>query len=248
MRGGPGLGNIAPSQSDYFQATKGGGHGDYHLIVIAPGSVQEMFEFTYDSFALADKYRIPVMVLADGLLGQMMEPLEFDEDIKPTGIVDKPWALTGSKGRKTQSIKSLLLAQGELEALNDKLQKKYKTIEQNEIKFEEYKTDGAEVILVGYGSMGRIAKSAVDTLNENGIKAGLFRPITLWPFPYKEIEKLSTGGTKFLTIEMSAGQMVEDVRLAVQDNDRVFFSGRTGGGIQTEEEIVETVKKKILKG
>jgi len=243
MRGGPGLGNIAPSQSDYFQATKGGGHGDYHLIVIAPGSVQEMFEFTYEAFALADKYRIPVMVLADGLLGQMMEPLEFDEKIKPTGIVDKPWAMTGSKGRKPQSIKSLLLAQGELEELNEKLQAKYKVIERSEIKFEKYKTDGADIILVGYGSMGRIAKSAVDTLTENGIKAGLFRPISLWPFPYTEIENLSKDGTKFLTVEMSAGQMVEDVRLAVQDNSRVFFSGRTGGGMQTEEELVEEVKK-----
>jgi 2-oxoglutarate ferredoxin oxidoreductase subunit alpha len=241
MRGGPGLGNIAPSQSDYFQATKGGGHGDYRIIVLAPATVQEMFDFTYDAFALADKYRIPVMILADGMLGQMVEPLEFDDKIKPAGIVDKPWALTGAKGREPQSIKSLLLGEGALEELNDRLQDIYRTIEKKEKRCETYKTKDAEMVLVAYGTVGRIARSCVDTLREKGVKVGLIRPITLWPFSYGQIEKAAKKNCKFLVVEMSAGQMVEDVRLAVQDDKRVSFYGRTGGGIPEEEVIVAKV-------
>ena len=242
MRGGPGLGNISPSQSDYFQATKGGGHGDYRLIVLAPATVQEMFDFTYQAFALADKYRMPVMILADGMLGQMMEPLEFDDDIKAPGIVEKPWALTGSERREAQSIKSLLLKEGELEKLNQNLQEKYRVVEKEEKRVESYKTDDAENIIVAYGTVSRIARSVVDRLRENGEKIGLVRPVTVWPFPYEEIKKLAEQNCRFLVVEMSAGQMVEDVRLAVQDDSRVSFYGRTGGGIPEEEEIAQKLE------
>ncbi|MFQ5952299.1 MAG: 3-methyl-2-oxobutanoate dehydrogenase subunit VorB [Candidatus Omnitrophota bacterium] len=243
MRGGPGLGNIAPSQADYFQATKGGGHGDYRLIVLAPATVQEMFDFTFEAFALADKYRTPVMILADGMLGQMMEPLEFDENIKPLGVVKKPWALTGAKGRPAQSIKSLLLKDGALEDLNRKLQEKYRRIEENETEAETYKTKDADIIIVAYGTVSRVARACVDRLRGNGKRIGLIRPITLWPFPYKEIAKAAKKGCKFLVVEMSAGQMVEDVRLAVQDDTRVSFYGRTGGAIPGEEEVIKEIKK-----
>jgi 2-oxoglutarate ferredoxin oxidoreductase subunit alpha len=242
MRGGPGLGNIAPAQSDYFQATKGGGHGDYHTIVLAPASVQETFDFTYRAFALADKYKMPVMILTDGMLGQMMEPLEFDDKIKPPGVVKKPWALTGAKGRKPQSIKSLLLSEGGLEELNRKLQKRYREIEKKETECETYNTEDADTVIVAYGSTSRIARACVDRLRESGEKVGLIRPITLWPFPHEKLTKLSKKNCKFLVVEMSAGQMVEDVRLAVQDDERVSFYGRTGGGIPEEEEIIKRAK------
>jgi 2-oxoglutarate ferredoxin oxidoreductase subunit alpha len=244
MRGGPGLGNISPSQSDYFQATKGGGHGDYRMIVLAPATVQEMFDFTYESFALADKYRNPVMILADGMLGQMMEPLEFDENIKPTGIVKKPWALTGAAGRKAQSIKSLFLKEGALEELNRKLQEKYRKIEKEETRAEAYRCGDAETIIVAYGTMSRLARACVDRLRKGGRKVGFIRPITLWPFPYKKIADAAKKRCSFLVVEMSAGQMVEDVRLAVQDDKRVSFYGRTGGGIPDEEEIIKKLKMK----
>ncbi|MFH1552700.1 MAG: 3-methyl-2-oxobutanoate dehydrogenase subunit VorB [Candidatus Omnitrophota bacterium] len=243
MRGGPGLGNIDAAQGDYFQATKGGGHGDYRLLVLAPSTVQEMFDFTYRAFELADKYTNPVMILADGMLGQMMEPLEFDEDIKPSGIVDKPWAMTGAKGRPARSIKSLLLGEGVLERHNEKLQKKYREMTEKETKVETYKAEDAQIILVAYGSITRIARSCVDRLREKGVKAGLVRPMTVWPFPYAQISRLAKNGKKFLVVEMSAGQMLEDVRLAVQDDTRVSFYGRTGGGVPTEEEIIAKTEK-----
>lgn len=246
MRGGPGLGNISPAQGDYFQATKGGGHGDYRVIVLAPASIQEMFDFTYDAFALSDKYRTPVMVLADGMLGQMVEPLEFDEGIEPTGIIDKPWAMTGAKGREAGSIKSLLLGEEALEKHNIKLQQKYSDIEQKEIKQELYETDDADVILVAYGTMGRIARACVNVLRREGIKAGLLRPVTLWPFPSKSISDLAAKkNTRFFVTEMSSGQMVEDVRLAVQDDTRVSFYGRMGGGIPSEEEILKKIREQV---
>ena len=247
MRGGPGLGNIAAAQGDYFQATKGGGHGDYRLLVLAPSTVQEMFDLTYEAFALADKYRNPVMILADGMLGQMMEPLEFDEDIRPSGVVKKDWALTGAKGREAGSIKSLLLKEGALERHNEKLQAKYKRM-LKETRFEEYRTKDADVIIVAYGTVGRIARGAVDRLRGKGVKCGLLRPITLWPFPYGKLKKLASRKTSFLAVEMSSGQMVEDVRLAVQDDERVSFYGRMGGGVPTEEEIVAEVGKMRKKG
>lgn len=252
MRGGPGLGNIAPSQADYFQATKGGGHGDYNMIVLAPASAQEMFDFTYKAFPLADKYRNPVMIVADGMIGQVMEPIEFDEGIKPSGIIEKPWAMTGAKGgdpdtmegREAGSIKSLFLGDEVLEKHNEKLQKKFKQMEE-ELTFESYKTEDADIIIVAYGTISRIAKSCVDHLGGRDIKVGLIRPITLWPFPYAEISKHAKRGAKFLVAEMSAGQMIEDVRLAVQDDSRVAFSGRTGGGVHTEEEIITAIEKLI---
>ena len=251
MRGGPGLGNIAPSQADYFQATKGGGHGDYNMIVLAPASAQEMFDFTYKAFPLADKYRNPVMILADGMIGQVMEPIEFDEDLKPSGVIEKPWAMTGVKGweadtmecREAGSIKSLFLGDGVLEKHNEKLQKKYRQIKETECKAESYGAEGADIIIVAYGTISRIAHSSVDHLREKDIKVGLIRPITVWPFPYETIREHAERGAKFLVAEMSAGQMVEDVRLAVQDDSKVAFSGRTGGGVHTEQEIIRAIGK-----
>lgn len=243
MRGGPGLGNIAAAQGDYFQATKGGGHGDYRLIVLAPSTAQEMFDFTFEAFGLADKYRMPVMILADGMLGQMMEPIKVDTELKPKGIVPKPWALTGAAGRPAQSVKSLLLKENELEDLNVRLQKKYRTVAAKETKAELYKTKDADIVFVAYGTVARIARGCVDSLREKGVKAGLVRPITLWPFPYGAISSIAEKGALFLTVEMSAGQMVEDVRLAVQDDSRVYFYGRTGGGVPSEKEILAEAKK-----
>ncbi|MBD3379047.1 MAG: 3-methyl-2-oxobutanoate dehydrogenase subunit VorB [Candidatus Omnitrophica bacterium] len=245
MRGGPGLGNISPAQGDYFQSTKGGGHGDYRLMVYAPSTVQEMFEMTYRAFGKADKYRMTVMILADGMLGQMMEPLEFDEDIKPEGETRKPWAMTGAEGREAGSVKSLFLGEGVLEDINDRLQAKYRKIEAAECEYEEYRTEDAEVVITGYGTVGRIARSAVDMLRSEGVKAGLLRPVTLWPFPYERLRELKGKGARFLAVEMSAGQMVEDVRLAVQDDPKVSFLGRTGGGIPSEGEIVEKAREKF---
>lgn len=241
MRGGPGLGNIAAAQGDYFQATKGGGHGDYRLIVLAPANVQEMFDLTYEAFTLADKYRNPAMILADGVLGQMMEKIEYAENIKPSGVVDKPWAMTGAKSREPNSIKSLLLKEGALERHNEDLQKKYRLISEKEVRVESYLTKDAKIIIVAYGLAARIARSCVDQLRGKGLRIGLVRPITLWPFPYKVISSLAGQKTRFLTVELSAGQMVEDVRLAVQDDKRVYFYGRMGGGIPTEEEIIKKV-------
>jgi 2-oxoglutarate/2-oxoacid ferredoxin oxidoreductase subunit alpha len=248
MRGGPGLGNISASQGDYFQAVKGGGHGDYRLIVMAPASVQEMFGLTYEAFALADKYRNPVMILADGMLGQMMEPLEFADDIAPAGIVEKPWAMTGAKGRPAQSVKSLFLGDGVLERHNEKLQEKYRRMNAEEIRAESYMTEDAEVVLVAYGIVSRIAREAVDRMRSGGVKAGLLRPITLWPFPTDIIKAIAANGTGFVTVEMSAGQMVEDVRLAVMDDSRVAFHGRMGGGVPEEDAIMQVARELIGKG
>ena len=247
MRGGPGLGNIAPGQSDYFQATRGGGHGDYRSVVFGPASCQEMFDFTGIAFDIADKYRNTVMILGDGMLGQMMEPVFVGHRPPATGrkrhMTDmrhaKPWALTGCKGRKPNIIRSLLLKEGALEEFNKKLQKKYELIKKNELMFEKYKTDGADIIIVAYGTSSRIARSSVDRLRKSKRKIGLFRPITLWPFPYGPLESAGGKNTRFLVVEMSAGQMIEDVRLAVGGDNRVYFHGRTGGGIPTEEEIIE---------
>lgn len=243
MRGGPGLGNIAPSQADYFQATRGGGHGDYHLLVLAPSSCQEMLDFTYEAFDLADRYRTPVMVLGDGMLGQMMEPIVVTRhpSLVSRKQVGKPWALTGAKQRKQNIVRSFFIGEGVLEEHNKKLQKKFNEIKKSETRFEEYRAKNADVILVAYGSMARIAKTCVDKLKEK-LDIGLIRPITLWPFPYEAIKSFDTGKTKFLAVEMSAGQMVEDVRLAVGDDKRVHFFGRTGGGIPAEEEIIEKVE------
>lgn len=243
MRGGPGLGNIAGAQGDYFQATKGGGHGDYKLIVLAPATVQEMFDFTYEAFILADRYRNPVMILADGMLGQMMEPLVIDDNLKPIGLTKKKWALTGAKEGSGRSIKSLLLKDGVLEAHNKRLQKKFQEIEEHNKRAEQYKTEDAEIILVAYGSMSRLSRTCVDELRKKDIKAGMIRPISLWPFPYENIARLAEKGAKFLVVEMSAGQMIEDVQLAVEDNSRVFFYGRMGGGVPEEREVIKKAKR-----
>ncbi len=241
MRGGPGLGNIAGSQADYFQATRGGGNGDYRVLVIAPASVQELADMTVKAFDLADQYSIPVMILGDGFLGQMSEPFTLP---KPSGkSFKKPWALTGAKGRKPNIIASMRLTPEDLlEKHNLKLQKTYQEIEANEVMYESYLLDDAEYVIVAYGTSARISRSAITELRKEGIKAGLFRPLTLWPYPYKELKAVSERAKKVLTVEMSLGQMVEDVRLAVQDDAKIDFYGRTGGMLPVSEEIIRKVR------
>ena len=235
MRGGPGLGNIAPGQADYFQATKGGGHGDYHMVVNGPASVQEAFDLTMLSFDLADKYRIPAMVLGDGILGQMMEPMIVSRGNKRP--MAKKWALTGARGRKPNLIRSLLLKPGALEELNKTLQSTYKEIKKKEVRFESLSCDDAELIVVAYGTTSRIARASVKDLRERKRRIGLLRPISLWPFPEEILREYAKKTKRFLVVEMSAGQMLEDVRLAVEGKAEVFFYGRMGGGVPTEEEI-----------
>lgn len=244
QRGGPGLGNIAPSQSDYFQATKGGGHGDYHQIVLAPDSVQESYDLTIMAFDLADKYRTPVMILTDGRLGQMMEPLY--RLTTPAHVdADKPWALTGSKGRKPNMIRSLFLNDGDLELHNAGLQKKYAEIKRREVRWEERETADCEVLLVAYGTSARIAKGVVAAARDKGIKAGLLRPITLWPFPYRRVSELAARVKSVVVVEMSSGQMLEDVQLAVSSKAPVSFVGRMGGGVPGESSIMTTIRKAL---
>ena len=241
MRGGPGLGNIAPAQSDYFQATRGGGHGDYHLIVLAPGSVQEAYDLTQTSFDLADKYRIPVMILGDGILGQMMEPVQLSvKKIKSNTF--KNWALTGCKGRKPNIAKSFFLREGALEEFNLKLQRNYAIIEKKEERYEDLFLSDAKIILVAYGTMARIAKSAISQLRSAGLKVGLIRPISLWPFPQKPFN-LKNKKIKYLVVEMSYGQMLEDVKLAVCGRQEIEFLGRSGGGVPDEQQIIDKVRK-----
>jgi len=243
QRGGPGLGNIAPSQADYFQSVKGGGHGDYKIVVLAPASAQEMFEFTYHAFDIADKYRNPVLILGDGLLGQMMEPIVIKPEIKnPKPDTDKPWALTGCKGRSPNIIRSLYLGDGVLEERNKRLQEKFKNMKESEARAEMFNLKDSEIVLVAYGSVARVAKAAVSAARKKGIKAGLIRPVTLWPFPGKVIRETAGTAKKFLVAEMSAGQMVEDVMLAVNGRTEVDFYGRMGGGIPTEEELLAKIE------
>ena len=242
MRGGPGLGNIAPSQADYFQATRGGGHGDYRTIVLGPASVQEMADCMPLAFDLADQYCMTVMILADGLLGQMMEPVLLEP--KPRRkLPAKDWALTGAKGRPQNIVRSLWLAEGALEAHNNKLQARYREIQRNEVLCEEYRLDGAEIVTIAYGVAARIVRAAVDRAREEGIPAGLIRPITLWPFPSEQISRAAESFPVFLTVEMSAGQMVEDVQLAVAGKAPVLLHGRPGGGIPTVEEVLEKIRQ-----
>jgi len=243
MRGGPGLGNIAPAQSDYFQATRGGGHGDYRLIVLAPAGVQEAYDLTQTGFRLADKYRIAVMILGDGILGQMMEPVKLSTK-KITVSPLRPWALTGCKDREPNIVKSFFLREGDLEKFNLKLQKNYEVIREKETRYEGLLLNDAKVILVAYGTMARIAKSAVSQLRLTGKKVGLIRPISLWPFPEKAFQ-LRNKKVKYLVVEMSYGQMLEDVKLAVNGSAQVDFLGRSGGGIPSEEEIINRVNKLI---
>jgi 2-oxoglutarate ferredoxin oxidoreductase subunit alpha len=245
MRGGPGLGNIAPSQGDYFQATRGGGHGDYRTIVLAPSSVQELVDCMPLAFDLADEYRMTVLVLTDGILGQMMEPVVFEK--KPSrNLPPKDWALTGKSGRGQNIVRSLWLGERVLEELNYKLQAKYKEVEKNEILCEQYEVEDAEIVVVSYGIAARIVRKAVSEARKEGIKAGWIRPITLWPFPTEQVSKAADQLRIFLTVEMNLGQMVEDVKLAVAGKTPVVFYGRPGGEVPTVDEILEEIKQLSL--
>lgn len=237
MRAGPGLGNIWPAQSDYFQAVKGGGHGDYHMIVLAPASVQESYDLTKLAFDLADCYRVAVMILSDGMLGQMMEALEYDDAKKPEAAMDKPWALTGAKGRAPNVVQSLYMKYGDVEKHNLLLQAKYRKIKNRQERYEAMFLEDADEVIVAYGSMSRIARAVVESLRKKGRKTGFFRPITLWPFPNQAFAGALKHIKRFLVVEMSYGQMVEDVRLAANGRASVGFYGRAGGGIPTEHEI-----------
>lgn len=242
QRGGPGLGNISGSQADYFQAVKGGGHGDYRLIVYAPFSVQELWDLTMLAFDKADEYRNPVMILGDGVIGQMMEPIYQRPYIPPENLPPKTWAVTGCKGRGPNVIKSLYMGEGELERRNYILQAKYKRIKEREVRFDGFMIEDAEIIIVAFGIASRICLSAVRELRRAGTKAGLFRPITLWPFPEEPLKEISKKVRRFLVVELNAGQMVEDVKLSVKDSD-VFFYGRPGGALINPEEIKTKVSE-----
>lgn len=243
IRGGPGLGNIAPAQSDYFQAVKGGGHGDYRLICLAPASVQEIIELMYDAFDLADKYRNPVMLLADGILGQMMEPVELGEE-KEVQVPEKPWASTGrKKGGAKRLINSLYIVPEECEKHNLRLSEKYNAISRAEQRWEEYQTDGAKLVIVAFGTCARICKAVVDRARDEGMAVGLIRPITVWPFITDVINKVKNKAENFLVVEMNMGQMIEDVRLAVEGTRPVHFYGRVGGMVPVAKDVFEEVKK-----
>jgi 2-oxoglutarate ferredoxin oxidoreductase subunit alpha len=251
VRGGPGLGTIQPAQSDYFQSVKGGGHGDYKIITLAPSSVQEMADFVAISFDLAFKYRTPVLILSDGAIGQMMEkvilpeqrPRWSEEEIRK----NTPWATVGrTKDRKNNIITSLDLDPNAQERHNEHLQRKYKTIEENEVRYEEIQCEDAEVILVAYGTSARVCQKSIELAREEGIKLGLIRPISLFPYPSAAIQKYTDQVKGFLSVEMSAGQMVEDVRLAVNGKVKVEHYGRMGGMVPSPEDIVEVIKERIL--
>ena len=243
-RGGPGLGTIQPAQGDYFQATKGGGHGDYRLIVLAPASVQEMADFVYNAFDLADKYRNPVMILADGALGQMMEKVEFKEYDPAQHKVPKPWATVGKPASRERNIITSLFIQPEkMEQINLALQAKYDAIRRDEVRYEKVETDDADYIVVAYGLAARIAHRAVELARADGIKAGLLRPKTLFPFPYDAIRQLAGRAKGMLVVEMNSGQMVEDVRLGVEGRVPVQFYGRMGGIIPSPEDVLTALQK-----
>ncbi len=249
MRAGPGLGGILPAQGDYFQATKGGGHGDYHLIVLAPSSVQEACDFTYRAFDLSDTYRVPAMILADGMIGQLMEPVELPPMRPLADIPEKEWATSGHYGKGRRILNSLIIKAEELEPHVNGLQRTYDEIYANERRALSYLTEDAEIVLTAYGTPARIVKSAVNELRKQGIKAGCIRPITLWPFPDDAYAACAERGcTKaFLCVELSLGQMVEDVKLAVNDKKPVFFYGRTGGNVPEEGEIVRAAKDALAR-
>jgi 2-oxoglutarate ferredoxin oxidoreductase subunit alpha len=237
MRGGPGLGNIQPSQSDYYQVTRGGGHGDYNTVVLAPASLQEIVELTQEAFDIADRYRNPVILAGDGLLGQMMEPVEFFslEKSQPT---EKNWATTGTRGDGgPRIITSLELDAESLEKRNTVLQQKFAEMKKSEVRYETYQTEDAEIIIVAYGTTARIALNAIKHARQAGMKVGLIRPISLWPFPEKPFVETRTNAKVYISIEMSAGQMIDDIKLAVNGYAPVEFFGRTGGVVPTQEEI-----------
>ena len=241
QRGGPGLGGIQPSQSDYFQATRAGGHGDFRMIVLAPASVQEMADLTVKGFALADQYRMTAMVLADGTMGQMMEPVSLDFDIRPAP--EKPWATVGTKlEREHNIVNSLFLAPEELEKFNFDRYERYKYIEENETMYEEYLVDDADIVVAAFGIAARVARSAVVEARKQGIKVGLIRPITLWPFPKAPFAKAAEHAKAFISVELSMGQMIEDVRLACECKVPVTLCNRAGGMIPSPEQVLEAIK------
>jgi len=241
QRGGPGLGGIQPSQADYFQATKGGGHGDYRMIVLAPASVQEMASLTMKGFDLADKYNMTAMILADGTIGQMMEPISFeDAEVK---TYEKPWALTGTEcKRKHNIVNSLYLKPDELEVKNFERYERYKLVEQNEPMWEEYMMEDAEYCVVAFGIASRVAKNAVVAARKEGIKVGLIRPITLWPFPTEALRKTADQVKGFISVELSMGQMIEDIRLATECKKPVSLCNRSGGMIPSPDEVLESIR------
>ena len=244
QRGGPGLGGIQPSQSDYWQATRAMGHGDHRLVVFAPASVQEMADFVFNAFDVADRYRTPVMILADGMLGQMMEPVEMPEALDPADLPEKPWATTGHKNKRKHNIaNSLYLTAEDLEDLNVERYQRYQQIEREEQRAESFMADDADIVLVAFGAASRIAKSAVRAARDEGIKAGLVRPITLWPFPNDMLRGTIDHAKAYLTVEMNMGQMVDDVRLAINGARPVEFYGRTGGVIPTPDEVLEQIRR-----
>ena len=241
QRGGPGLGGIQPSQADYFQAVKGGGHGDYRLIVLAPASVQEMADLTIKAFDLADKYRMPTMLLADGTMGQMMEPVELP-DVDPEKV-EKPWAVTGTKDERFHNIvNSLYLKPEILEKTNIERYDRYKTIQENEVMYESYLMDDAEYCIVAFGISARVSKNAVNLARKEGIKVGMIRPITLWPFPTEALKQASKTVKGFISVELSMGQMIEDVRLAIDCSRPVKLCNRTGGMIVSPEQVLASIK------
>jgi 2-oxoglutarate ferredoxin oxidoreductase subunit alpha len=243
MRGGPGLGNIAPSQGDYFQMVKGGGHGDYRQVVLAPSTIQELIDLTVEAFDIAEKYRCIVVVLADGSLGQMMEPAELPPMQKVRKLEDRPeWALTGAKDRDPNFVSSIYINPAEEEVFNLKLVEKFKLIEANEVRFNETDLDNAEMAVIAFGTAGRIAQSAIRQAHGDGLKVGLLRPISLYPFPSEAINKIATKVKRILVVEMNGGQMVDDVRLAVEGRVPVNFYGRMGGVIPLPDEVYEQIR------
>lgn len=238
-RGGPGLGSIQPSQSDYWQATKATGHGDFHIVVYAPSTVQEMADYAYKAFDTADKYRVPVMILADGLLGQMMEPVVLPEARALEDLPEKPWATTGHGHKRFHNVvNSLYLTAEDLEDLNIERYQRYDTIRANEQEAEAYLLDDADIVVTAFGASARVARSAVNAARAQGIKAGLLRPITLWPFPVDALEATVPQAKAYLDVEMNMGQMIEDVKLVVSGRRPVEFFGRTGGVIPTPDEVL----------
>lgn len=247
VRGGPGLGGIQGSQADYFQATKGGGHGDYKLIVLAPSTVQELMDLTITAFDLADMYRNPVMILGDAILGQMMEPVILGKRQK-TDLPQKTWATVGAKMRPKNVITSLSLDPAKLEKHNLRLADKYRRVANEQVRYKTYMASDAETLLVAYGTCARIAQAAVDMARERGLKVGLFRPISLWPFPYDALHLTAQESLRVLVVEMSLGQMVEDVRLAILNSKPVRFYGRTGGMTPTPREVKDEIERIVEEG
>ena len=242
QRGGPGLGGIQPSQSDYFQATKGGGHGDYKMIVLAPASVQEMASLTVKGFDLADKYRMTSMILADGTMGQMMEPVSL-EKVEAT-VCEKPWAVTGTKGeRKHNIVNSLSLVPEELERLNFARFERYKKVQENEVMYESFMMDDAEICVVAFGIAARVSKNAIVEARKKGVKVGMIRPITLWPFPKKALLDAAEKAHTFISVELSMGQMIEDIELAIKCKRPVMLCNRVGGMIPSPNMVLEAIEK-----